>query len=173
MKLRHYDIDGSVRFVTFCTHHRVPVFTNDLYREVFVEDLRDWLARNQIRLLAWVLMPEHVHLVLMPQEGSRLGLLIGELKLKTSKSIHDTLISAQSELSKRLISVRDGQPRFTLWQRRCYDHNCRDEKSVWEKVGYCHGNPVRRGLVLSPADWQWSSFRSYQGMTDSPIEISL
>jgi putative transposase len=44
-----------------------------------------------------------------------------------------------------------------FWQKRCYDHNCRTNETVLENIKYCHKNPVTRGLVKDPGDWQWSA----------------
>ncbi len=68
---------------------------------------------------------------------------------------------------------RDGRKKFCLWQRRCYDRNCRTEEEVWEKVNYCHNNPVKRGLVSRPEDWQWSSCRSFIRNDDALPEIEM
>jgi putative transposase len=61
--------------------------------------------------------------------------------------------------------------RFAFWQRRFYDHNCRTEKSVIEKINYCHNNPVRSGLTETPAEWRWSSYRWYNELKGVEIAI--
>ena len=58
-----------------------------------------------------------------------------------------------------------------LWQRRCYDRNCRTPESTREKIEYCHANPVRKGLVSHPWQWQWSSYNWYEGRNDVPIQM--
>lgn len=64
---------------------------------------------------------------------------------------------------KKLTVVRNRIERFALWQRRCYDYNCQTIKSMWDKIYYCHNNPVVRGLVKDPGDWQYSSYNWYNG----------
>lgn len=68
MKLKHFDHDGRARFITFPTHRNLPILTNNLFREIIVEETIAVCRQLGIRLLAYVVMPEHVHLVLIPPE---------------------------------------------------------------------------------------------------------
>jgi len=61
--------------------------------------------------------------------------------------------------------------KYALWQRRCYDHNCRTPETVVEKINYCHYNPVVRGLVNSPGEWIWSGYNWYQVNRNVPIKM--
>lgn len=125
------------------------------------------------RLLAYVIMPEHVHLVLVPRIDSELGPLIGEIKRISARKIHASLRNTNSAILTRFSVVRNGRMKFALWERRCFDHNCRTEAEIWESVTYCHNNPVARGLVGEGGDWQWSSNRSYLGFPDPVLEIDI
>jgi putative transposase len=171
MKLRHYDHDGRARFVTFCTHRRIPLLTDNRFRRTIVAGIDKMRKEFHFRLVAYVIMPEHVHLVIIPQEEMVLGKVIGELKKRTAMEIHTILLTTGSPILDKLKVSRNGAKRFALWQKRCYDHNCRSETSVLEKVKYCHENPVKRGLVHSPSDWEWSSCRWYEGNGDAVLEI--
>jgi putative transposase len=173
MHLRHYDHDGRARFVTFCTHKRIPLLTNNTFRKAVLGTIRFVGSEFKLRLLGYVLMPEHVHLVLVPPEEVRLGGAVGEIKRQSALWIHDLLQKQGGMLMDQMTIIRDGVPRFVLWQRRCYDHNCHTEKDVWEKVNYCHNNPVKRGLVKSPERWEWSSYRYYADGTNALLEINL
>jgi putative transposase len=72
MKLKHYDNEGHARFVTFCTHRQIPVLTDDAARQAVVDSINDVKSSTGFQLLAYVIMPEHVHLVLVPAEESHL-----------------------------------------------------------------------------------------------------
>ncbi len=100
----------------------------------------------------YVLMPEHVHLLVNePRKGS-LATAIQVLKQMTSKRLKHS-----------------GERQF--WQRRYYDFNVwTDEKRV-EKLRYMHRNPARRGLAARPEDWPWSSFRHYSTGVEGTVEI--
>jgi REP-associated tyrosine transposase len=159
--IKTYDHDGRARFITFCTHKRIPILTNDRYRKIVLDSIKHICKKYQLTLLASVIMPEHVHLVIVPSEEVKLGPLIGKMKHLSSFRIHKIMIETNTQLKDTLILKKDKREKFTLWQRRCYDHNCRDDKSVGEIVNYCHNNPVKRGLVSNPKDWRWSSYRKY------------
>ena len=128
--------------------------------------LLDELARlrheQNVKILGYVVMPEHIHLVLLPPDGMKLGPAIGQMKARTSMSIRKRSIVP-------ILIRTTGQ--LAVWQRRCYDHNCRTSATVTEKISYCHKNPVNRGLVSEPGDWSWSSYNWYQGAKDVPLEI--
>jgi putative transposase len=173
MKLKHYDHDGRARFVTFCTHKRIPVLTNTPFRKIIVECLEEVRKNYNLRLLGYVIMPEHVHLVVVPPKELKFGPVIGELKHISAKRIHELLSGNTGDLIHRLTAMRNGRQRFALWQRRCFDHNCRSDESVWEKVEYCHNNPVTRGLVSKPDDWKWSSCRWYEGRQDAALRMDV
>ncbi|MBI5267778.1 MAG: transposase [candidate division Zixibacteria bacterium] len=158
-KLRHYDQTNLARFVTFSTYRRVTALNDDWLKQIVIDELKALRVRYSIRIHGYVLMPEHVHLVLWPPSGEELGRRIGEMKSR----------SARAFFAGRPIGG-DKETRI-LWQRRCYDHNCRTIKDAIVKINYCHNNPVARGLVTEAGDWSWSSFNWYQGLRDVPLEI--
>lgn len=171
MKLKHYDHDGRARFITFCTHRKMQLLTDNKFREIIIDSIKEARKSHGFKLLGYVIMPEHIHIVILPAIEVKVGPLIGDIKKASSKKIHRLLQDGGSDLIKRLTVLRNGERRFALWQRRCYDHNCRTEESVLEKINYCHNNPVTRGLVKSPGDWRWSSCRWYQGNTDVVLDL--
>ncbi len=171
MQLKHYDHDGRVRFVTFCTHKRLPLLTNSLFRRIVVESIDSARTEFHFRLLAYVIMPDHVHLVLQPQTTSKLGEIVASIKHSSALRVLSILRQQSSPLLLKLTVDRDRCPRNVLWQRRCFDYNCRNDAEVWEKVRYCHDNPVSRGYVSDSLKWIWSSQRWYAGNRDVPITI--
>jgi len=173
MKMKHFDHDGRARFVTFSTHRRLPILTNDVFRQDVVDALIETREKTKVRLVAYVIMPEHVHLVLVPPESTKIGSLIGDIKRLAARSVLARLRNNDTGLLKELVVERNRIVRHALWQRRCYDHNVRSEEFLWSKVLYCHKNPVTRELVKRPEDWPWSSYRWYQGETDVPLEMDL
>ena len=173
MRLKHFDHDGRARFVTFCTHKRIPILTNDLYREIVIKSIESVRNEYGFRLLGYVIMPEHVHLVMVPKIDSKIGEIVGEIKRISSKEIHKSLVNNNHYGLNEFVVFRNGTEKFALWQRRCYDHNCRTDASVWEKVEYCNNNPVYRELVREPNQWKWSSFNCYAGVQNVPIAIDF
>jgi len=167
-KLRHYDHLNTARFITFSCYRRHKLLTAKPVILAFLETLQAIRLQHHIRIFGYVIMPEHVHLVLHPRKTLRLGPVIGELKSKSaSRIIAEGLIT----LPANCRVVKDGRERRIFWQPRCYDHNCRTTETVVEKINYCHNNPVVRKLVSEPGRWQWSSFNWYAGQSDVPLEM--
>ena len=158
-KLRHYDNLGTVRFVTFSTYHRKSILTKDTTRRIVIDHIDGIRRTYSLKLLGYVLMPDHVHVVIYPPDGLELGRIIGEMKSRSARAIFLGHPSSNPETKK------------AFWQKRCYDHNCRTPETAREKINYCHINPVRRGLVAEPGDWRWSSYNWYMGNRDVPIEM--
>jgi putative transposase len=103
-------------------------------------------------ITAYVVMPEHVHLLINEPERSNLSVVIQMLKQITSRKLKST-----------------GQDRF--WQIRYYDFPVWSERKRIEKLRYIHRNPVKRGLVTGPEDWAWSSFVHYATGREGVVEI--
>jgi putative transposase len=162
MHLKHYDHDGRARFITFCTHRRLPVLDSSEFRDILQSQMLDMCRDQSVTILAFVIMPEHVHLVLVPPISMKMGLFVGELKRVSAKTLLERLRETQPARLREYQVVRDKKTKLAIWQRRCFDHNCRNDTEVWKAVEYCHYNPVTRGLVKDPAEWKWSSHNWYE-----------
>ena len=161
---------NTVRFVTFCCYRRQKLLVHDDVISLFIRELRELRVRRSIRIFGYVVMPEHVHLVLHPPDSLELGPAIGELKSKSASAI---IASGLITLPDACVVMKNGVERRAFWQPRCYDHNCRSREIVLEKLNYCHDNPVKRKLVDSPGDWRWSSHNWYCGVVDIPLEMDV
>ncbi len=171
-QLRHYDNLGTARFITFSCHRRLPLLVSDSVRSIIVSNLERLRTEQSLRILGYVLMPEHIHLVLWPRDGLKLGPAIGRMKALAALEIIEGWRTTSLPPQWHDLSVqRDRLDKVVVWMRRCYDHNCRTRASVIEKIDYCHRNPVSRGLVTDPAEWKWSSFGWYQSERNVPLAI--
>ncbi len=158
-KLRHWDDLGTARFVTFSCFMRKPYLNQPGAKRLLVDEIDRARTKHLFKIIGYVLMPEHVHIVLFPQDKMKLGMVVGEIKSRMAKQYF-----AQSGVAPVGVTR-------VFWQRRCYDHNCRSVETVREKVRYCHQNPVTRGLVDSAEKWPWSSYNWYHGRRDVPLAI--
>jgi putative transposase len=111
--------------------------------------------RFVVRIYGYVVMPEHVHLLLNEPEQGTLAEALHYLKLSLVKRVHS----------------RGAMGAGSFWQKRFYDRNVRDAREFSVKLRYLHRNPVKRGLVKEPRDWQWSSFRHYALQEIGIVEI--
>ena len=169
--LRHYDALSTARFVTFSTYQRRRLLLHPIVAKAIVEQLASMRDRLHVAIHGYVIMPDHMHLVLTPPDCIRLGIEIGRLKAKVSQMAVDGLRKKGIPLTERVRRDKATSDFVALWQRRCYDHNCRTAEIVREKINYCHANPVKGGLVRDPIDWEYSSYRWYMGIRDVPLVI--
>jgi putative transposase len=143
----------DLHFVTFSCYDRLPLLCTPRARSTFehvLEQVRGWYG---MFITGYVVMPEHVHLLVGEPERNTLDLALQMLKQNVARELgHDADL-----------------PRF--WQRRYYDFNVSSEEKRVEKLRYLHRNPVVRGLVSRPEDWAWSSFRHWSTGEESVVEI--
>ena len=158
-KLKHYDNDHSARFITFSCFRRMPFMDLKNAKELLIEQLEIARSNKGFKLLGYVIKPEHIHLVIYPELDTKIGILVGMIKMRMAKKFFRLEDSPSTKIPK------------AFWQERCYDHNCRSVETIREKINYCHNNPVKRGLVESPGSWIWSSYDWYCGNRDVPISV--
>jgi len=161
-RLKRYNLPGHAHFLTFSVYRRLPLLTNDLWRAWLATEVRRACDCHEIALWAYVFMPEHVHLLVKPtRETYDIAVFLKDMKGEFSMRLAGHLAASGSALWERLrIRVRPGVVRFRFWQEGGgYDRNLWALPKVLEKAEYCHWNPVKRGLVQSPGQWPWSSYR--------------
>jgi putative transposase len=151
-KLVRYQQCGCFHFVTFSCCRRQPLLGAVTAYSVFERALEAVRLRYGLVVAGYVLMPEHVHLLVGEPSRSSLSVALQVLKQQTS----------------RKLKAR-GETQF--WQRRYHDFNVWSEEKRVEKLRYMHRNPVKRGLVATPEDWPWSSFRHYATGEAGAFEI--
>jgi len=174
-RLKHYERPDHVRELTFSCYGRLPLLTNDLWRAMFSESVDRALTRHVYRLVAFVFMPEHVHLMVYPLAGAAgVALLLKAIKQPYAVRIKRLLAETKNPLLDKLtIRQRPGVTTFRFWQEGAgYDRNLTEVKTTLAAIDYIHLNPVRRGLVDRASDWRWSSARWYsnpQGKKDESL----
>ena len=174
-QIRHFHEPGDLHELTFSCHSRMPLLTNDAWREMLCRSIDTAIDRWQFRLVAFVLMPEHVHLLVYPTETPiKIDRLLSAIKQPYSVRIKRLLEAARSPLLERLtVQERPGKTAFRYWQEGPgYDRNLSTERIVLAAIDYIHNNPVRRRLVAEATQWKWSSARWYASnreLTDSDL----
>jgi putative transposase len=149
--LKRYYGDGDLHFVTFSCYRRRAYLGPPRARDELVKILNLVRCRFGFRLIGYVVMPEHVHLLLSESQPANPSKILQTLKQNMSRTM--TLKSSSTELAARSAP---------FWQRRFHDFNVWSAAKVREKLKYMHHNPVERGLVQSPKDWPWSSWSYYE-----------
>jgi putative transposase len=126
-----------LHFITCSCYRRAPLLGSPDARDIFLEALNQTRSKYGFLLVGYVVMPEHVHL------------LLGEPRTSTPSTV--------MQVVKQKVSRTIGTDDTSFWQRRFYDFNVWSRKKIFEKLHYMHMNPVKRGLVDDPGLWDWSS----------------
>ncbi len=161
------DEPGSIWFITASCEHRLPLFTNDAIKAVFVDSLATAREKHGFELFAWVLMPEHFHLLIRTPRvlNGRGSMPLAPIMVSIKQSVSQRLVPHWKKMNAGIlpkITRPDGSVRF--WQAGGgFDRNVRDMEEFCKEVRYIHRNPVERGLVEQPEDWAWSSVRRWMG----------
>jgi putative transposase len=149
--LKRFQKAEALHFITFSCFHRLPFLEMPDPKERFEAVLERTRARHQARVYAYVLMPEHIRLLI-----NEPPLILVAQFLKALKQV----------ISRKL---RGDRPQF--WQDRYFDSNIRGESARSEVIRYIHRNPVKRGLVASPEQYRWRSFNHYATGIRGVVEI--
>jgi putative transposase len=147
--LRRYQETGHLHYLTFSCVRRRPILGSAEARDIFVGLLEQTRELYGMGVHGYVVMPEHVHLLVTEPEKAPLSLAVQILKQRFSKT----------------------RPEEYVWEPRYYDFNVRTAEKRIEKLRYIHRNPVTRGLVTEPDGWRWSSFRGYRYLEDGPVSL--
>ena len=149
--LKRFQKAESLHFITFSCFHRLPLLEMAGASETVEAVLEQTRARHQARVYAYVLTPEHIHLLVNEPPRILLAQFLKAVKQITSRKL------------------RGRHEKF--WQERYFDRNVHGEEACSEVIHYIHQNPVKRGLVASPGDYQWSSFNHYATGVRGAVEI--
>jgi len=159
---RIYGYD-HLHFITFSCYRRQPNLGPLKWRDVFLFVFEQVRIRYDFIVDGYVVMPEHVHLLIgEPVKGNPSDVMqalkqgVAQRWLATMKS---SILSSHKN---------DSNP---FWQKRFYDFNVFTEAKRTEKLIYMHNNPVKRGLVERPEDWKWSSYRNWVLNEPGPVKI--
>ncbi len=170
--LHRFDEPGHVHFWTISCYHRLQFFHDDGMKLVAIEALRLLQSTLGICLVGYVIMPEHVHVLIYPHTkhtdvpipiGNVLQIFKQYIGRHGKERLRVVWRSQQCLWSEPLNRWAQGSHRNKkVMNTRGYDRNISTESKLHEKLDYCHKNPITRGLVSIAADWKWSSYRFYE-----------
>ena len=162
--LKRFQQSAQSHFVTFTCYHRRRGFDSPAVYDLFLQVLEDMRCRFALSVYGYVVMPEHVHLLLSEPRRGLLADAIHYLKLSFAKRL-------AAQVRAPVVGANLGHASGVFWQKRYYDRNVRDEREFVEKLRFIHRNPVKAGLCELPEDWPWSSFRHYARREKGVVEI--
>jgi putative transposase len=165
-KWSNLNLPGALHFLTGNLVHRVPAFRQESSCQVFLEVLGTLISGWPTKLIAYVLMPDHVHLIVNPRDGDIKG-FAGTLKSLSARRIVEVNRDARF---LREDPDNDGSV-HQVWQESFKGMPLWSEWMIWQKINYIHANPLKAGLVSSAKDYCWSSFRAFYSNTGEPLAV--
>ena len=168
--IRIYD-QGTLHFITFSCYQRRALLGSARARNLFVRLLDETRERYGFALYGYVVMPDHVHLLIGEPKRGTPSTVMQVLKQRVSREMRRNRRRRQppGQLALPFLRSADALPHF--WQARFYDFNVWSARKIREKLDYMHQNPVKRRLVTRAEDWAWSSHRHYVQMGEPLVRM--
>lgn len=168
-EVRRIERADTVRYLTFSCYQRLSLLGNDAIKDVFVEELVASRERLGFGVIGWVVMPEHVHLLVWPRLPE---VPVSKVVWDVKRAVARRVIGRWREIDAPILDRLRHHRGVRFWQRGGgYDRNILGGDELWEKLRYIHENPVRRGLIRRPTDWVWSSARWYAGQREGVVAM--
>jgi putative transposase len=167
-KYKFHNPEG-IYFVTFAVVRWIDVFTRNRYREILLESFRYCQKEKGLRIHAWVIMTNHVHMIVSAAKGFLLENIMRDLKKYTSSQIIKTIRENNTESRKEWLLKafeEEGEKNsnntvYQFWQQDNHPVELIGNKMMDQKLEYIHNNPVEQGFVNKAEDYPWSSIANY------------
>ena len=148
---------GSTFFFVVVAYRRRPIFCDPALRAVLRRAIQTVRSTRPFSVDAWVLLPDHMHCIwTLPGSDGDYSTRWAEIKRFVSSAARSTLRDPSL-----LTSAGKSRRESTIWQRRFWEHQIRDENDFERHVDYIHFNPVKHGYVNKVCDWPHSTFHRY------------
>jgi len=155
-KWSNLNIPGALHYITGNVLHRIPIFKDEICCLGFLDDCGDLLKQWPCKLITYVVMPDHFHLIVNPRDGDIRG-FAGALKSLAASTIIDL---TGGECFLRQEPDDDGSI-HQVWQESFKAFPLWSSWMIWQKINYIHNNPVKAGLVKSAKEYRWTGFRTF------------
>ncbi len=169
-----FNTPGEAHELTFTCFKYQKFLTKDRTRQYVIDSLNRSRKKYAFDIWAYVIMPEHIHLLIFPtEEEYDVSKILKSVKSSVAKKAMNYLRSHNPEGLKYLATGYATQP-YTFWMEGGgYDRNAIKKETVDFMVNYIHNNPVRRGLVEQAEDWRWSSMQEHLNPGTGPLRLDL
>ena len=171
---QYYEKFGDLFFITSTVVGFIDLFQSDTICEFFIDSLRFCQSRGDFKLIGYVLMPNHFHLIVKSKPDSSISATIGNMKRFTSRRITKYLESTgQNALLALLAKEASKEPAddSRIWKPRFDCLVLNSEKAIRQKLEYIHFNPIRSNLADDPIKWRYSSAANYAGLSGCILEV--
>ena len=145
--LRYY-IENSIVFITIVTYNRQHILIDNI--KLLRQSIKD--SQYKFELIAGVVLPDHIHILIKPENIKDLPKIIFSIKYRFSRNLGGIGIPPY-ELKRK------GERK--IWQSRYYDHIIRNENDLHKHLDYIHYNPIKHGVSIKAIDYPYSSFKKF------------
>jgi REP element-mobilizing transposase RayT len=167
-------------FITFTVVGWVDVFSRELYKEIFIESLKFCQQEKGMILHAWVIMTNHVHLIIN-SDSNKIEYIVRDCKKFTSKQIIKAIQENDKESRREwmlnifayagLTNINNKD--FQFWKQDYYPIELNSNERIQQRLNYLHENPVRSGLVWDPWHFKYSSAIDYYTKQKGMLTVEL
>ena len=158
-KWTNKNLPGALHFVTGNVHQRRPVFRLEDACLAFLEELQNLKTKSECKIIAFVVMPDHIHFIANPFDGDIRG-WTGALKSLSARRL--------TEIAPAGWFVKT-EAENQIWQESFKALPLWSNWMIWQKINYIHNNPLKAGLVNSAKDYRWSSFKAFYKMESEEL----
>jgi REP element-mobilizing transposase RayT len=165
-KWSNLNLRGALHYVTGNVVNRINIFNQDHCAVAFLKTLKELLEKWPCKLITYVVMPDHFHLIVNPIDGD-IQQFCGALKSLTAREL---ITITGGEMFLRSEPDVDGSI-HQVWQESFKAIALWSQWMIWQKINYIHSNPVKARLVKSARDYPWTGFRDFFSETKEPLEV--
>jgi len=162
---------GVLHFLELNVREFRAAFRRDLCAKMAVRELRRHCDAHPAKLIAYVVMPTHLHLLINPRDGDAVRFVKGYKAAVTRAYEKMAEVQQWQGIHAWLTQTSDGHPQ--LWQDGKHDFHLWSERLIWQKMDYIHNNPIRSGLVQRANEYPYSSFTARYGAGEALIPVDM
>lgn len=175
-KRNNFEKHGDLFFVTSTVVGLVKLFEMKSLCDIMIENLNYYQNRADFTVIAYVIMPDHFHLIIKTNKGLSVSQCIGNFKRITSRKITSELEKKGNRMllsSLRKNALLEPSSDSRVWEYRFDSFVLTNEDTLRQKIEYIHNNPVKSGLVSEPTEWRYASARNYAGLDDVLLPVDV
>jgi len=172
---------NALHFITPTVVGWIDVFTRNEYKRIIIESLRYCCEHKGLHLYAYVIMSNHMHMIVKAEDGYELSNILRDFKRHTSRSILRLVIQSKKESRKKWLlssfkyhaKFNKNNKTYQLWKRDNHPVELLSPKWISIRINYIHKNPVVAGIVDKPENYIYSSARNYLNLIDVKIHVEI
>ncbi len=173
-KYQHFNTPGHAHALNFSCYKNQPLLRYKFTKEILVNAINRARQLHDFAVIAWVFMPNHVHLLIFPRkEKYSVSDIFKSIKQSSANRAIPVIKEKNVKLSRRITTGLE-KPEYRFWQDGGgYDRNLWSKEAIYSEIDYIHNNPIRKGFVEDVMDWKWSSAREWMTGEKGQIPLDL